>query len=290
MWLVFAALSSLHFAMRGILFQVYSRKPADRNVILIGMFFAGTIVSLICSLINPSPWNTYSLLGIVMGVLSFVGNSAMYKAYAVGKASYIALLISITPVVVTFLAYLFWQEVLTDFQLFALIILMGGIVLVRVSGDFTLHDHSGTGWAIVTIFAFAFVDLLSKQTMRYEAPVFHVALFMFSSGMWCFLINYGLVFLRKKTNAHWIGTHPSGRWSIVRCLCAGFTVGMAAAGGLIFSLPAMKLGHTGLVSAVINAQIILIVLYAAIFRRERVKLLEYVGIAIVLAGIVTLVY
>ncbi|MNC69598.1 EamA-like transporter family protein [compost metagenome] len=53
-------------------------------------------------------------------------------------------------------------------------------------------------------------------------------------------------------------------------------------------MPAMKMGITGLVSAIIALNALIIMLYAWIILRERVKPLELAGMILAFAGVLAL--
>ena len=46
MWLLFAGFSAIAFGLRGILYHWTSQKPINRNLMLLGVFSTGVILSL----------------------------------------------------------------------------------------------------------------------------------------------------------------------------------------------------------------------------------------------------
>src|SRR4051794_10606320 len=110
MWLVYAASAAVCFGLRGILYQWTSQKPLDRNLMLLGVFFLGTITTLLSNVFVGQAWNWAALVGIVMGVFSFLSNASMYKGFAVAKASLVAVFTGLPPAVVVIIAFLLWGE------------------------------------------------------------------------------------------------------------------------------------------------------------------------------------
>lgn len=85
-----------------------------------------------------------------------------------------------------------------------------------------------------------------------------------------------------------VPTGAPALWPIGRTLGWGAIVGLTNISGMIFILPAFQQGITGLVSAVVATNVLLILLYARLFLRERWSVQEMVGIACALAGVLGL--
>jgi drug/metabolite transporter (DMT)-like permease len=296
MWLIYAILASFAFGLRGIIYQVLSHKPADRNLILLGMFITGTLVSLTASFLTNSIWSSPSLLGILMGVLSYVGNTAMYRGYSVGKTSIIALILGLPSVVVAIFAYFLWNEKLSFLQLCSLVIIVGGVLWLRKPTKFELVKHSGVGWGLLALFVFSLSDLTSKQAMLQHAHIFPFSFFMFITASCLFSANYWLSHSLTNTTSEsadsevvpGVESFAIG-WSPIRTIVTGMAAGVVGIVGILLSMGAFRTGITGLVSAVMTSHILLIILYASIIQREKLKQNEIVGICIVLSGILILV-
>lgn len=84
-----------------------------------------------------------ALIGVQMGLFSFGANASMFKGFAVGKASLVAILTGLPSVVVVFVAYLIWDERLNIMQFLAFVIIVIGILVVRYSNDITLKICKG---------------------------------------------------------------------------------------------------------------------------------------------------
>ena len=182
MWLIFSVLAALCFGLRGILYHWTSQQSLNRNVLLCGTFAMGAVVSLACALIWQSEWEVSALIGIQMGLFSFGANASMFKGFAVGKASLVAILTGLPSVVVVLFAYVLWGERLNLLQLFAFVVIVIGILFVRYSNDITLKNLQGAGWGVIALLLFAGNDLSSKWTTLVHASLFPTLFFMFATG------------------------------------------------------------------------------------------------------------
>lgn len=286
MWLTFGLFAAVCFGFRGILYQWSSRKPMDRNLMLFGVFFTGVIVSLIAMLFTGQTWSKGSFVGIIMGIFSFLANGSMYRGFAVGKASIIAIFTSLPPLVVVILAYFLWGETLNLGQLASFLIILCGVILIRYSGDFSLKNLSGVQWGLLTMVFFGLNDVSGKQSMLMNADVFPTLFTMFSTGTLLFYI----VWMRKKRKSDMLSmpsVHPS-QWKPARTFLWGMLVGITNVSGMALILPAFGAGPTGLVSAVVALNVLLILLYVRFFLKEKFKRMELIGICIAFAGVIVL--
>lgn len=100
--------------------------------------FHGALISGVCAILFQQAWTVSALIGVQMGLFSFGANASMFKGFAVGKASLVAILTGLPSVVVVFVAYLIWDERLNIMQFLAFVIIVIGILVVRYSNDITL--------------------------------------------------------------------------------------------------------------------------------------------------------
>jgi drug/metabolite transporter (DMT)-like permease len=68
----------------------------------------------------------------------------------------------------------------------------------------------------------------------------------------------------------------------------GLFVGLSNITGMILIIPAFRDGVTGLVSAIIALNVLIILLYARIFLKEKFSRLELIGMTAALLGIAIL--
>jgi len=290
MWLVYAACSAVAFGLRGIFYQRLSPLPLDRNVLLAGVFFTGFLISLALAVLSGQRWEIETAVGIQMGVCSYVANMAMYRGFAAGKPSIVAVLSALPPVVVVLVAWLLWGERLNFGQSAAFLLIIAGVVLIRYARDFTLSHWNSAKWGLVTMFFFGFNDLSSKWSTILGAELYPVLTCMFGTGTALFLLSRRA---GKRHAAQAPGRParqepPGGAWPARRTFGVGMLVGLTNAIGMILIVMAFETGITGLVSAIVALNVLLILLYTRIVVRERFTLRETAGILLTVGGVITL--
>ncbi|MFD0961505.1 EamA family transporter [Paenibacillus chungangensis] len=300
MWLMYAILAAVSFGMRGISYHWTSQQGFDRNLLLCGAFTMGAVVNLIAAIATGSAWGAASLVGILMGLFSLGGNAGMFKGFAVGKASLVAILTALPSVVVVIVAYLLWGEKLHTMQLIAFLIIICGVLLVRYSNDLSLRNLQGAQWGLLAMLMFAFNDLSGKWSTMIGAELFPSMFFLFTTGAICFGL-WWLADLRKsrmQASELAAAVEVSGKSAAVDKAAAGivpsrlrtFLIGMAVGTtntvGMFFIITAFDLGKAGLVSAVAALNVIIILIYTRFVVKESFSRTELAGIILAFAGIV----
>ncbi|MEC0268009.1 EamA family transporter [Paenibacillus anseongense] len=285
MWLMYSVLAAFSFGLRGILYHWSSQQSLNRNVLLCGTFFMGALISGSCALLLHQAWTVHALIGVQMGLFSFGANASMFKGFAVGKASLVAILTGLPSVVVVFVAYLIWDERLNIMQFLAFVIIVIGILVVRYSNDITLKNLQGAGWGALALILFAANDLSSKWTTLVAAPLFPTLFCMFATGTVCF----GLWWLRdqKQGNHHHaqVKVAATTGWTERRTFLFGMIVGITNVVGMIFILHGFDHGKAGLVSAVVALNVLIVLLYTRFVMKDKFSKMEQSGLALAFIGI-----
>ncbi|RKN85058.1 DMT family transporter [Paenibacillus ginsengarvi] len=319
MWLVYAVLAAVSFGFRGILYQWTSQRRIERNLMLLGVYLSGAAISLTAALLLGQSWSAAVWTGAVMGFFSFISNASMYKGFSVGKASLVAVFTALTPVVVAVVSYFRWGEKLNGWQAAAFLLIIAGVVFIRYSNDLSMRNLQGVQWALLAMITFGITDLASKQAMLWEADKMPTLFIMYATGSLLFFALWQTGRLQTRASrtgykrevavssvatAGGAGTEqtegpspapgdtgtksPDSAWSIPRTLRWGALVGLTNITGMALILPAFQHGITGLVSAVVATNVLLILLYARLFLNERWSPKEMIGIACALAGVLGL--
>ncbi|MCZ8517991.1 MULTISPECIES: EamA family transporter [Paenibacillus] len=306
MWFVFAAASALCFGLRGILYQWSSQRPMDRSLMLLGVYFSGMLIALAASLLTSAPWSPAVGMGAALGLFSFISNAAMYKGYAVGKTSLVAMFTALPPVVVVLLAYLIWGEKLNGWQLLAFFIIIAGVLMIRYSNDISLKNLQGAQWGLIAMLFFGLTDLSTKGATLMGAATLPTLTLMYATGTVLFGLSWqagraGASAARAEAargrsemaaagegSAGAAPPAPPGAWTSRRTLLWGMAVGLTNISGMMLLMPAFRLGVTGLVSVVSAMNVVIVLLYARFGLREPFTRLEAAGLTAALAGIVVL--
>lgn len=308
MWLTYSVFAAVCFGLRGILYHWTSQQKLSRNLLLCGTFTMGALICGLCALIFSSNWTLPALIGIQMGLFSFGANASMFKGFVVGKASLVAILTALPSVVVVIVAFGLWGEKLHLMQLLAFIVIVGGVLLVRLSNDISLKNLQGAQWGLLAMLLFAANDLSGKWSTIMEAELFPTMFFMFITGASCFgvwwLRDLKLERSRQERMPQTAGSALSSRtvqvsqhvseeaggarpgmWSSKRTFFVGMAVGTTNAFGMMLIVTAFDLGKAGLVSAVTALNVLIVLLYTRFVVKEKFTKTEVTGISLAFFGI-----
>ncbi|MHA6482968.1 EamA family transporter [Paenibacillus sp. strain BS8-2] len=300
LWLTLSVLAAVAFGLRGILYHWSSQKPVNRNLMLCGVFAMGAIVNLTGALAMSSEWTISCLVGLQMGLFSFGANASMFKGFAVGKASLVAILTALPSVVVVVAAFFLWNERIGGLQLLAFAIIIGGVLLVRYSSDLTLRNLQGAQWGLLAMLLFAFNDLSGKWSTLLGADLMPTLFFMFTSGTLCFFLWWLVDRRRERTMqetaasveaastegaTEGLALSSRAEWSVKKTFVTGLVIGLTNTAGMLLIVTAFDLGKAGLVSAVVALNVPLVLLYTRFVVKDKFTVTETTGIVLSLAGI-----
>ncbi|MFC6334571.1 EamA family transporter [Paenibacillus septentrionalis] len=277
MWLLYALCAALAFGIRGSLYHWTSTLGLSRNIMLCGVFASGALINGIAAIITGAEWNTASLIGLQMGLFSFAASACMYQGFAVGKASLIAILSALPPVVVVLVAYMIWNEQLHAMQWLAFVVLVCGVLIIRYSNDLSWRNLQGAQWGILTMLFFAGNDLSTKWSTLEGASAFPTLTNMFVMGMTCFAL-LALLDERKTQQTVFVSSRK-------RTFGIGLAVGITNSVGMILMIKAFGLGMTGLVSAIVAMNVVVILLYTRFFAKVPFTRLELGGMGLAFVGV-----
>lgn len=308
MWLTFALCAAVAFGLRGILYHKTSTMQLDRNLMLCGVFASGAILNFVMTIITHSEWTVSNLAGIQMGLFSFAASACMYKGFAVGKASIVAILTALPAVIVVTVAFFIWGEKLHFMQLIAFIVLISGILTIRYSNDISLSNLQGAQWGLLAMIFFAGTDLSTKWATMLNGDPYATLVFMFLAGACCFGILWlfdrykakvkhsnsvanseaeGVVLLSAVAHSDVSNSNSQviRRFTNGQVFGIGLLVGTTNAVGMMLNMQAFHSGKTGLVSGVIALNVLIILLYTRFVVREKFTLNETIGMILAFCGI-----
>ena len=286
MWIIFALLATVFFGARGVLYQWTSQKKINRNLLLFGVFFVGFVISALGTVVFEHTWYGWAdiTVGLALGFGSFAANGLLHKGFSVGKASLISILSGLTPLFVLLFAFLLWQETLTTIQLIGFFIIFGGLYIIRYSSDISLNNLQGAQWGLLAALAFAFNDLMGKQSTLLEADTFATLTSMFGFGSFLFSVSW----LVKRKNALAAQDSSHTYWSASKTFSCGLLIGLTNVAGMVAIISAFAIGNTGLVSAISGMNILIILLYSRIILKESFTRQEVIGLATAFLGVIVL--
>lgn len=287
MWFALSTAAAVTFGIRGILYQWTSQRPVDRNILLFGVYLSGTLISFAINLYFKQPWSSGVWAGFFMGLFSFIANTTMYRGFAVGRASVIAMFTGFPPVVVVIFAYFLWGEALNALQLFGFTLIVVALLVIRYDRDFRKGLLQGLKWGLPTMFFFGLTDLSSKQATLLDAETLPALTTMYGTGTLLFACLY--LWSRRHGTAGAASEHGNNdvaAWGSKRTFAWGLFVGISNIAGMILLVTAFRTGPTGIVSAISAMNVVFVLLYARLYLKEAMSPRVVVGLLLALVGIV----
>ncbi|BBI35570.1 hypothetical protein KCTCHS21_49690 [Cohnella abietis] len=225
------------------------------------------------------------MFGIALGFTSVMGNSAMYRGMAVGSPSVVAVMTSLSPLIVVAGGYSLLGESLKGPQWATLVLIIAGVVLVRIAARSDKKGLQSLKWGLLAMLAFGINDLLSKKAVTSGALSHQLLAVSFFTGTLLLLIQWRL---QVRSNGRSLDSERRTLWSATQTIGYGLGAGTINAIGLFLLLAAFQTGLAALVSAISSAGVILVVLYSRLFLGERLSAPAAAGITLVFCGIILL--
>jgi drug/metabolite transporter (DMT)-like permease len=226
------------------------------------------------------PWE----LAAVAGVLNVIGSLSLYYAFQVGVLSIVAPISSSYPAITVVLAFLSGER-LRPLRGVGLGITILGVVLAATSfaalnansnsASHSLHPHAmkGVGWSIVAAIGFGFMFwFLGFHVVPLTGSAFSVWMIRLSTlGTLAVVAAPARQSLRPPRGSVW--------WLLL-------AVGIADTSAFFANNAGLATGHVSVVSVLASLYGAVTVLLSWIFLRERLERSQWLGIALLFAGIV----
>ncbi|MBU6145846.1 MAG: DMT family transporter, partial [Paenibacillaceae bacterium] len=249
-------------------------QPYNRHALMLGIFLSGALLCAGTSIVVGASWAGVWAIGIAMGISTIAANVCLFQGFAVGNPTVIALLSAMPPALVVLLAYVTWGEALTIGQIIAFVCILCGVLIVRSARRIRWTELQGAQWGVLALICFALTDMLGKMSTKLEAQTLPTLTVAFLTGV---------VFFAMRT-----ALRRDAQRALGRAVRVGMVIGITNAVGMVCIVSAFALGITGLVSAIVATNALLIVLYTRIRGIERWHRNESIGMVCTLIGIVLL--
>lgn len=237
------------------------------------------------SLFGLAIWSTYGLLNSadfknILVLIPITLFSALlsefynFFVYSKGDLNTIESVISIYPVFTIIFAHILLGEVLSESFAFALILIIGGIVLISFQISLTgMRLNRSILWALSGAIAIGLSDTVSKSFIdNYTSYEFLVSLGISQT------ILSALLILMSKSRFHNI------RRIDRKTLCGTFLIALS----MVFFWETFNNSLASIASSLTASVIVLIVILSRVILKERIPLKNYIGIAITLIGVILL--
>jgi drug/metabolite transporter (DMT)-like permease len=284
--------TSFFFAMTALIFTTTGRMVGSRVTNRMRLTFA-LVYLVILNLIlfreplplsaEPSRWVWLSLSGIVGLSL---GDAFLFQALVSVGARLGTLLLSLAPIFGSIIAWIFFGEVLTFWQVTGIVLALAGIAWVVLSHEEppdTPHGHTRSGVIFGTLAGLgqAVGLILSKQGMVGNFPVFQAnAIRMLASVLfiWIWAVLEG----RAGATVSTLRAKPGALWLIALGALIGPVLGVSA------SLLAIQHAEIGVASTLMALPPVIILPVSYFVFRERIGWQAILGTGLAIAGVAVL--
>jgi drug/metabolite transporter (DMT)-like permease len=284
-----ALLVAFFWTITALSFEVASNRIGSLAVNLLRLAFALVFLSVFTwiyrGFVLPTDASGHAWLWLGMsGFVGFVfGDYFLFKSYTLIPSRISMLVMTFVPPVTAFLGWIVLGEVMTLKHLLGMMLTVGGIVMTifsrnKESGKYRLHyPIKGILFAFFGVLGQAGGLILSKYGMQEYDPFSSTQIRIIAG-----LIGFGLIIVLTK-NTGIIKRAFSDRKAIATTLNGSFFGPFL---GVSFSLIAIQHTGTGIASTLMAIVPILIIPPSAILLKQKVGLIDYLGAAVSVSGVV----
>lgn len=219
----------------------------------------------------------YFIVAILIGVLGFIPFYLFYKAQNIGKLGIINPIANSYMLFTVIFSVIFFGENLTLIQIFSIIVILIGLILISINFNDIKNSElidmkKGIPLAFISCLLWGLTFTLFKIPVNLIGPILTSLIVDFIG----FLLVMSLLYSRKEK---FVKPTKSTLFSL-------FIVGIGGFLGLLFFNLGIKISNVSLISAISSTNPIIAVIFGGIYYNEKLRKLQYLGILIVLIGII----
>ena len=262
-------------------FASLSSKKINPEKTFLWMQIVGLIPLTIIAFIIGFPVFSGKTIALIMliGALIMVATSSYYRALEIGKVSILSPISSTWPVITVALSIIFLNETLNSIQVMGIVLTIVGTILV----SFKYHEliklkvkkfSKGVNIVLISILCWGLAFTLVPFAVREVGWYFPI----FLAKATTILLMMPYMFWKK----HEIKFSGAKNWIAVTI------VGIFAGSAFLAYGYALNNAYNSLIAPIAASSPAVTILLAHIFSKERLELNQYIGIVLVLGGIVLL--
>lgn len=281
--IIFGIIAMFGYGLSNAISQVPSKAIGSRRTI----FFRNTFVSILLLFIllfflKGANFNIkYILIAFGISLIGYIPLVTFYEALKVGKVGIISPIANSSVIFTIIFSTIFFNEFLSSIQIISIILIIAGIILTALNFKDIKDSHlfkisSGIPYALITCFLWGVVFFLFKIPVMILGPI-----------LTSFIIEFG-VFIFNGIN---LGISKIS-FSIPdkKILLYIFFVAFFGALGTLFFNLGIKTSYVSIVAALSFANPLVAMLYGKFIYKEKLNPQQWVSIALILMGIITISY
>jgi drug/metabolite transporter (DMT)-like permease len=279
MWLPAAVGSALVFGIGGFLLKVSSHKQYAGGSIFTGLYLTGSSIFFLMLLMSQNIVITPQVLlfSVVIGSGSFFSNLFLVKAYDHGPATLTSPLVNLSIVLVILLSTIVYEENITLWQGCGITCMVAAVTLLGMG--LAGHRLVNPMWILFVILAITFVFMREGGLkVAHESGMNNVAVLLFG---YLFAGSLAVIRLFYDSRTNEIGKPRP----CVKALLLGGSIGVFSSIGLILLTYAIAHGPASLIVPIFSTRNFVVVILILIFFKEKLTLLQWMALGLLLFGI-----
>jgi transporter family protein len=281
--ILFGIIAMFGFGFSNAISQVPSKEIGSRKTIFFRNIFV-SILLLILLLFFLDETNfsiKYIFIAFVISLVGYIPLVTFYKALKTGKVGIISPIANSSVVFTVLFSIIFFGESLSFIQLFSIVFIIFGIILVSLNFNDIKISHlfkkaSGVPYALITCFLWGLVFFLFKIPVNVLGPI--LTSFIIEFGI---MIYSGMHLRLSKINFD----IPNKK--ILTCV---FLVAFFGAIGTLFFNLGIKTSNVSIVAALTFSSPLVSILYGKFVYKEKLSLQQYTAIIFIVIGIASISY
>ncbi|MEM4268306.1 MAG: DMT family transporter [Candidatus Woesearchaeota archaeon] len=282
--IIFGVLALISYGLSDSWISIVSRKVgAVRTTFWRNIFASSGLFLILVAYLFLFPHSIeisfkYILLALAVSFIGYLSVLSFYSALANGKLGIVSPISNSSILFTAALSVVLFKESLSWFQVFAIIILFIGIITTTINfRDFNkselIESKQAVTLSFLTCILWAILFFLLKINVQYLGPILSA-----------FIIEFGAV-IYSASHMHIRGlSFQIDR----RTLFFSFLAGILGALGLLFYNIGIIGGYVSIVASITFSAPLISVLYGRIFYNEYLSFQQYIGVFLILAGIIIL--
>jgi len=285
---ILAIIAALTYAENSIIYSYLGNKVSTRATVHVRLWIAVPIIVAMAligegNFFGQASLSNYLIL-LLSGVLGyFFCDSFSFWAFTNIGPREAMVIMTLNPIFNTILSYLFFKEVLTVIQLFAILITLSGVIILILNqnkeSDIKKKKNKTKGviFALLAAVFQATSNILAKGALSDLGPLSTNAIRMIGGLI---AASIFAIFFRKEFKKDFISFNGKKNLSLLLiATISGPVIGMS------LLLTSFNYSPVGLVTAIVQISPIFILLYELIFLKKHIKLLEIIGTIISVVGV-----
>jgi drug/metabolite transporter (DMT)-like permease len=273
---VLYSLNVLCSAGQSALGKQYARRGGESLPFNINKALIGTILFLVLGFMSGFSWHLETMLfGLFYGISLCISMHTGFKALSIGPMALTSIIASFSLIIPFLFGIILWNESLTLLKFFGVILLLLSIFLINIKKE-SGFSAKWLFYALVTLLSNGFCSVIQKMH-QIKFPTLYRTEFMFWALL-CVSIILTITYNTKRNGKVKFGFSLLGIASGIANCCANFIVLFLSAtenASVLFPIIAV-------------ANIITVWVIGILFFKERLKVLQAIGLVMGVVSVVLL--